>query len=108
MNYHYLNSYRQPVGPVTEEQLKSAIRTEALLPESLVLPEGNSEWVPLSSLPEMAEELAAIANSSMGVQHQFLKFSHGRTSIKTGSRHPHQLRSRTRHLPYHPEVRRHG
>lgn len=67
MNYHYLNSYRQPVGPVTEEQLKSAIRTEALLPESFVLPEGNSEWVPLSSLPEMAEELAAIANSSMGL-----------------------------------------
>ena len=67
MNYHYLNSYRQPVGPVTGEQLKSAIRTEALLPESLVLPEGNSEWVPLSSLPEMAEELAAIANSSMGL-----------------------------------------
>lgn len=66
MNYYYLNSCRQPVGPLTEEQLKSAIRTEALLPETLVVPEGNSEWVPLSSLPEMAEELAIIENSSMG------------------------------------------
>ncbi len=66
MNYYYLNSYRQPVGPLTEEQLKSAIHTEALLPESLVLPQGYGEWVSLSSLPEMAEELAAIANSSMG------------------------------------------
>lgn len=67
MTYYYLNNYRQPVGPLTEEQMRAAIRTEALLPESLVLPEGNSEWVPLSSLPEMAEELAAIANSSMGL-----------------------------------------
>lgn len=66
MNYYYLNSCRQPVGSLTEEQLKSAIRTEALLPETPVVPEGNSEWVPLSSLPEMAEELAIIENSSMG------------------------------------------
>ncbi|MBQ8516424.1 MAG: DUF805 domain-containing protein [Akkermansia sp.] len=66
MNYYYLNSCRQPVGPLTEEQLKSAIRTEALLPETPVVPEENSEWVPLSSLPEMAEELAIIENSSMG------------------------------------------
>lgn len=66
MTYHYLNSYRQPVGPLTEEQMRAAIRSEALLPESFVLPEGNSEWVPLSSVPEMAEILAAIENSSMG------------------------------------------
>ena len=40
--------------------------------------------------------------------YQFLKFSHGRTSIKPGSRHPHRLRNRTRRLPYHPGVHRHG
>lgn len=66
MTYHYLNNYRQPVGPLTEEQMRAAIRTETLLPESFVLPEGNSEWVPLSTLPEMAEELEAVKNSSMG------------------------------------------
>lgn len=66
MTYHYLNNYRQPVGPLTEEQMRAAIRTETLLPETFVLPEGNSEWVPLSTLPEMAEELEAVKNSSMG------------------------------------------
>ena len=46
--------------------------------------------------------------SEAGVKHQFLKFSHGRTSVKPGNRHPHRLRNRTQHLPYHPEAHQHG
>ena len=66
MNYHYLNQYRQPVGPLTEEQLKDAVRREGLLPDTPVIEEQGSEWVRLDSLPTMAEELAAIENSSLG------------------------------------------
>lgn len=66
MNYHYLNHYKQPVGPLTEEQLKNAVRREGLLPDTPVIEEQGSEWVRLDSLPTMAEELAAIENSSLG------------------------------------------
>lgn len=66
MNYHYLNHNRQPVGPLTEEQLKNAIRREALLPDTPVIAEQGSEWVRLDSLPTMAAELATVENSSLG------------------------------------------
>lgn len=66
MKYYYLNKYRQPVGPLTEEQLKTAIRTEALVPDTMVLPEGGNEWVFLNSLPGMDDALAAVEDSPMG------------------------------------------
>lgn len=66
MNYYYLNRNRQPVGPLTEDELKAAIRTEALVPDTLVTTEGSKEWVCLNSLPGMDDVLAAVEDSSMG------------------------------------------
>lgn len=67
MNYYYLNRNRQPVGPMTEDELKVAIRTEALVPDTMVTTEGGKKWVCLNTLPGMDDALAAVEDSSMGV-----------------------------------------
>ncbi len=65
MNYYYLKN-NQPVGPLNEEQLKSTIISEGLLPDTLVATEGAQQWVPLQTIPGMEETLSTLAASGIG------------------------------------------
>lgn len=47
--YYYLTDQKQQVGPLTEEQ----IRTAGLTPSTYVWCEGMSEWTPAGNVPEL-------------------------------------------------------
>src|SRR6516225_5176780 len=49
MNYFYADSENNPAGPVTWDNLQKLIRIGALTADSMVMPEGGTEWQPLSS-----------------------------------------------------------
>lgn len=48
-SYYYLNDQKQQVGPLTEEE----IRTAGLTPSNYVWCEGMSDWTPAGNVPEL-------------------------------------------------------
>ena len=46
--YYYADAQNKTVGPVTTDELQALIRDGALRPDPMVVPEGMSEWRPLS------------------------------------------------------------
>jgi hypothetical protein len=48
--YYYLDEHRNPVGPVKFETLSNMASNGILRPATLIAAEGDSEWVPVSSV----------------------------------------------------------
>jgi hypothetical protein len=48
MNYYYLDTQNKTTGPVTLGALQALIRDGGVKPDPMVIPEGGSEWKPLS------------------------------------------------------------
>lgn len=53
--YRIIGADQQQYGPVTEAQLRQWIAEKRLTGQSLVMPEGGSEWKPLAGFSEFAE-----------------------------------------------------
>ena len=57
--YKILGGDRQEYGPATAEQVREWIAQRRANAQTMVQPEGSTEWKPLSTCPEFAAALAA-------------------------------------------------
>ena len=55
--YKIIGADGRQYGPVSLEQLRQWISEDRVRAESLVQPEGSTDWKPLSALPELAQGL---------------------------------------------------
>lgn len=53
MNYKIVGSDQKEYGPVTDEQLRQWVAEGRLNRDSLIQPEGATDWKPLASFPEL-------------------------------------------------------
>jgi len=65
MKYYYVDSQNNTAGPVTLEELQGMIQTSILKNNPMVIPEGGTEWKPLSAFvsPGQPTEPPAAAQS---------------------------------------------
>src|SRR5579884_1468559 len=64
MKYYYTNSQNSPVGPVDWAELQRLLDAGTINPTTHVIAEGSQQWVPLSSLREIASAPATAAGTS--------------------------------------------
>ena len=57
----------RPYGPVSAEHVQQWIRENRVRGDTLIQPEGSSEWKPLASFPEFAPHLESATAPSGGV-----------------------------------------
>lgn len=57
--YKIIGADGQQYGPVNLDQMRRWIAENRVRPETLVQPEGSTDWKPLHSIPELAAELKA-------------------------------------------------
>lgn len=58
-SFHYLGPNNEPVGPISSDVLLQFRESGVVTDETLVAPEGESEWKPLRSFLEVVEESQA-------------------------------------------------
>lgn len=67
--YYYADTQNQPVGPVAVEALRSLFEQGVILPATLVIKEGGTEWQALSvALPEFQPKAKIAAPPPLPVQ----------------------------------------
>lgn len=57
--YKIIGADGQQYGPVNLDQMRRWIAENRVRPETLVQPEGSTDWKPLNSIPELAAEFRA-------------------------------------------------
>lgn len=67
MNYYYADAMNQPVGPISDEQLKALHRAGTISHDTHVLPEGAAEWQTYGSValppPPLSQVLTPVIRS---------------------------------------------
>lgn len=64
--YRIIGIDGQPYGPVSAEQIRAWLAEGRVNGQTLIQPDGASEWKPLSSLPEFAGETKPVPPSIAG------------------------------------------
>ena len=62
MNFYYLNTNQDTIGPVTEDDLPLLYEKGEVNEETLVAVEGGDEWFPLKTIIETVEETPAVVS----------------------------------------------
>jgi len=102
--YYYVGGQNQALGPVTAKQLVDMVNTRLINPETLVVPEGESQWRPLS---QFRQQQASVTPTIDPTAPDFYVYQNGQTLGPYSSDQLDQMRS-NRSLSAQAQVARGG